>query len=160
MGRKHRIIPVIGAVCATALVGSCLHNQSMEPQGMAWTSYHTLEEGAKLAYGAPNSDNVVLMLTCAPGSREVRLSTHASGPDKAIILKSGRADSAIPATAVETGLGHGAFLEARAHPGDPALRAFARTGELALVEPGRTLKMKASGAEKAQVSAFFQTCQA
>jgi hypothetical protein len=160
MGRKHRIAAIAGAVCATAVLGSCLHSQGIEPQGMAWTSYHTPEEGAKLAYGAPNSDNVVLMLTCAPGSREVQLSTHAAGPGKAIVLKSGRADTAIPAVAVETGMGHGAYLEATARSTDPALSAFARTGDLALVEPGRTLKMKASRAEQAQVSAFFQTCQA
>ena len=53
------------------LLGSCMHGQEAMSSGMAWSLHETPEEGAKLAYGAPNSDNVALMLSCQPASGQV-----------------------------------------------------------------------------------------
>src|SRR5690606_11908602 len=61
-----------------ALIGGCSHLRGDgEAQAMAWTLHATREEGVKLAYGQPNSDNVVVMMACQPQSQNVRLSAPA-----------------------------------------------------------------------------------
>jgi hypothetical protein len=127
---------------------------------MAWSLHETPEEGVKLAYGAPSSDNVVLMMTCMRGTDTVRLSTTAASGPPRIVLKSGRDSSTLIATAAPSGMGEGQYLEASAAPTDRALAGFARNGELSLVRAGRSTAMTASGDQMGQVTKFFAACGA
>ena len=57
--------------------------------------------------------------------------------------------------------GEGAWLvEAMAPATDPALRSFARTGDIAAMENGRVAHMPVRQAERATVADFFAECRA
>ena len=85
-----RLIAILALTVPAALLGSCMHGRQSLAEGMAWSLHQTPEEGMKLAYGAPASDNVVLMMTCQPGAGQVLLSSVSGQPQSAIVLKSGR----------------------------------------------------------------------
>ena len=141
------------------LLGSCMHGQEAMSSGMAWSLHETPEEGAKLAYGAPNSDNVALMLSCQPASGQVLVSTAAVAPAPAIVLKSGKTETALPATATPS-MGEGHFLEAGAKASDPVLASFARTGDITLVQGRERVKLSARSGDRPQIDKFFATCSA
>jgi hypothetical protein len=141
------------------LLGSCMHSQDALSSGMAWSLHETPEEGAKLAYGAPNSDNVALMLSCQPASGQVLVSTASVAPAPAIVLKSGKSETALPATATPS-MGEGHFLEAGAKANDPVLASFARTGDITLVQGKERVKLSARSGDRPQISKFFATCKA
>jgi hypothetical protein len=150
---------ITALAASVLLLGSCMHRQESLSQGMAWSLHETPEEGAKLAYGTPNSDNVALMMTCQPASGEVRVSTAAIRPAPAIVLTSGGSETALPATAVPS-MGEGHFLEAGAKANDPVLASFARTGDITLVQGKDRMKLTATGGDRPQISKFFATCAA
>eukprot|EP01030_Chromulinospumella_sphaerica_P021381 gene21381-21316_t len=109
----NRSVAIIALTTSVLLLGSCMHGGPYVAGDMAWSLHETPEEGAKLAYGAPNSDNVALMMTCQPASGEVLVSTNAVQSAPAIVLKSGKSETALPATATPS-MGEGHFLEAGA----------------------------------------------
>ena len=146
---------------ASCLLAACAHQgDGGGIKGMAWSLHHTEAEGAKLAYGQPASDNVVLMLSCRPQSGRVlvSLTAPAGAAPNSIELKSRRQSTRLPGAAAP-GLGEGAIVEAEATVADPALKSFARTGDIAIVEEGRAAKLPAGRAEKAAVADFFAQCQ-
>lgn len=155
---RVRALMGIGFSC---LLAACAHQGDGGAHGgMAWSLHHAEGEGAKLAYGQPASDNVLLMMTCQPrsGSVLVSLTTPAGAAPQAIELASkGQASRLVGALA--PGMGDGAIIEAKTSAADPTLRNFARTGDLSVVEAGRTTKVPAGRAERAAVSDFFQQCQ-
>lgn len=157
--RRRAIVSLLGS----CLLSACAHQgESVATQGMGWSLQHNEGEGAKLTYGAPQSDHVFLMMTCAPQSGQVLLSVSngaAEGPG-VIDLVSGGQRSRISGEAVPTGLGAGALLEASAGLDDPALAGFARSGQIAVGERGRTAALPASSAERAEIDGFFATCRA
>lgn len=155
-----RLIAVLGLTSSVLLLGSCMHGQQALSSGMAWSLQSTPEEGAKLAYGAPASDNVVLMMTCKPGAGEVRLSTVSNIAAPSIVLRSGREKSSLSATDAPSGMGDGHFLEASAGPTDKALARFARTGDLILVQGNRSVNLAAAASDRPRIAGFFRTCQA
>ncbi len=153
-----RIAAITAVTASVLLLGSCMHGQAYVAGDMGWSLHETPEEGAKLAYGAPNSDNVALMMTCRPASGEVLVSTNALQPAPAIVLKSGKTETALPATATPS-MGEGHFLEAGAKANDPVLASFARTGDITLVQGKDQLKLPARG-DRSQISKFFAACAA
>lgn len=154
----NRIAAITALTTSVLLLGSCMHGQAYVAGDMGWSLHETPEEGAKLAFGAPNSDNVALMMTCRPASGEVLVSTSALQPAPAIVLKSGKTETALPATATPS-MGEGHFLEAGAKANDPVLASFARTGDITLVQGKDQLKLPAGG-DRAQISRFFAACAA
>ena len=155
---RTRAMLGIGASC---LLAACAHQgDGGGIAGMAWSLHHTETEGAKLAYGQPASDNVVLMLSCRPQSGRVlvALAAPAGTTPNAIELKSRRQSTRLPGAAAP-GLGEGAIVEAEATVADPALRSFARTGDIAIVERGQPAKLPAGRAEKVAVADFFAQCR-
>ena len=54
------------------MLGACASDQPPAP-GYAWSYMDNADEGPKLAYGRPNSDDVVMMLACAPRASTVTL---------------------------------------------------------------------------------------
>jgi len=111
------------------------------PANMAWAFNQNPDEGAKLAFGAPASDNVVLMMTCAPGSSRIALSAMTTenaptvGFDGAVSL----IEASAPATAAP-------------------LKGFRRTGDLALIDGRRKVKIAAGAKDKPAVDRFFKAC--
>jgi hypothetical protein len=143
-------------------VAACAHQGEQGLAGMAWSLNHAEGEGAKLAYGQPASDNVLLMMTCQPQSGAVRVSlvTGADEVPGSIALASQGKVSKLRGQALP-GMGEGsALLEAEARTSDPALASFARTGEIAVIQNGRTSALPVRAQEQPTVKAFFAECRA
>jgi len=149
--------------CAIVLLASVALAGCATPAspGMAadagWGFDQTPEEGAKLAYGVSETDNVALMLTCAP--RSGRVTITAPIPDRhrgrRIDLASGPRRSRLAATLLpDEGLGPS--LEAHTALSDPVLRNFADKGEL-LVDAGFG-RMALPARDKAPVRRFVEAC--
>lgn len=151
-----RMLSIITALSCAAL-GSCVAMPTAP--GFAWSFQNNEGEGPKLAYGAPASDNVVLMMTCQPGSQVVDVSLMGGSPQAGLTLVSGDARQALKADLVASP-GTGQMIQASAHPASATLAGFARTGDLSLVDRGRTVKIDATPDERRGVARFFEACRA
>lgn len=153
-----RILSILGIVSALAL-GSCVSQQAALSDGFAWSYQNNEGEGPKLAYGAPSSDNIVLMMTCEPGSDRVNLSLLGGSPQTGLVLTSGGAKASLNGEAVVApSAGH--MIESEIHIGAAPLARFQKTGDLTLVDRGRSVKLNANGSERTGVAQFFKACSA
>lgn len=151
-----RTLVILAAMAALAL-GSCVSRPAVT--GFAWTYQNNEGEGPKLAYGAPASDNVVLMMTCEPGARRVDVSLMGGSPKAGLTLVSGDARQTLKADLVSSP-GVGQMIQAVARPASAPLAGFARTGDLSLIDRGRTVDFGASPSERPGVARFFEACRA
>jgi hypothetical protein len=150
-------ISLIFAVAATAFsLAACAHEDAAP--GYAWSYQQDEYEGAKLAYGAPSSDDVLLMMTCAPGSGKVLLSALTEEAQNDIVLTSGSGRDRFAGAAMPSEIG-GALVEAEVTAKAASLNHFAETGELAMMAGTETVSLAASGEEQAGVKRFFEACQ-
>jgi hypothetical protein len=143
------------AACVLALAGC----SAQAAPDYGWSFQQDEHEGAKLAYGAPSSDDVVLMMTCAPGSGHVLLSAVTERTREEIVLASGGARDRFSGELLPSELG-GLLLEAKAQAEARSLTGFARTGKLSMAANGETISLAAHGEEREGVSQFFETCRA
>jgi hypothetical protein len=138
-------------------LGGCAYDRSSAP-GYGWNYMNSAEEGPKLAYGQPNSDDVVLMMACAPRASAVTLTaTGLSGEE--IALASGHVVTRLKAGAAPSAMSDG-VLQARTTLDASALRAFRRTGDLDLLVADERHGLDAAPADQRQVKAFFKACSA
>ena len=137
------------------LLGACAHDQESAP-GYAWNYMDNVGEGPKLAYGRPNSDDVVMMLACAPRASAVTL-TATGLPGNEIALASGHTVTRLKAQAAPVDMSDG-VLQARTSVDASALSAFRRTGDLALLVANERHSLDAAPADRRQVKAFFKAC--
>jgi hypothetical protein len=156
--RRRAVVSLI-ASCALA---ACAHQTAPSAMaGMSWIAT-TADAGgeAKLAFGAPNTDNVVLMMSCQPGSGRIALSTLEPAPirTRVMTLTSRARSSKHAAVAMPNELGDGALVEAQAPAADPTLTRFAETGELAVAVNGRRLSLP--GAARDDARRFVDSCRA
>lgn len=146
---------LLPAVAALGLIAAGAQTRSHEaPAGdapaMGW---HVSYEGelAKLAYGLPNSDQLALMITCAPGDRTAavygevqprspRLTRAAAGPVEIDPLSGG--------DAVETRIGMD----------DPVLTRLASRGTLAVEGAAGAFTLTATESERRAAEAFLAYC--
>jgi len=155
---RHRaIFPLLASCLAVACAAG--GGQGALP-GLAWFFYETEEEGAKLAYGAPLSDDVVLMLSCRPHSGEVTVSAVHEDASPSIRLASARETADFVGRTDPTGFGSGVYVEADAPADHPALVRFARTGELSLRDADRSARLPVRATERARIRDFFAACRA
>jgi hypothetical protein len=153
-----RILAILGIMGAVAL-GSCVGGTAPNTDGLAWSYQNSEGEGPKLAYGAPMSDHVVLMMTCNPGAPTTTVSLLGGSPQGGLALASGRDRTALSGQPIPSpSTGH--LIEADAELASPALARFARTGDLTLIDRGRSVDIDAKGGERQDVARFFQACQA
>ena len=149
------------SLAVSCLLAACAHQGEAPGAGMAWSLQHSEGEGAKLAFGQPSSDNVLIMMTCAPQSGQVLVSLTAeadAAPD--IELVSRTTHSRLDGETAPA-MGEGAILiEAETGLSDPALASFARTGDLAVLEAGRRATLPVRAAERETVRDFFAACRA
>jgi hypothetical protein len=126
--------------------------------GYAWNYMDSPGEGPKLAYGRPDSDDVVMMMTCAPHAPAVTLTTTGLA-GREITLASGRAVTRLKAETTSSAMNDG-LLRARTSVDASALSAFRRTGDLDLLVAADRHSLDAAPADRRQVKAFFKACSA
>lgn len=151
-----RILALVGIVGAVAL-GSCVSQHATLNDGFAWSYQNHEGEGPKLAYGAPMSDNIVLMMTCDAGEGRARLSLLGGSPEAGLVLASGRESTRFVGESVASP-GPRRLLETTAPLDVPPLARFQRTGDLTLVHRSRSVRINARGSERADVKRFFKAC--
>ena len=139
------------------MLGACASDQPSAP-GYAWNYMDNAGEGPKLAYGRPNSDDVVMMLACAPHASAVTL-TATGLPGDEIALASGHWVTRLKAQAAPSDMSDG-VLQARTSVDASALSAFRRTGDLDLLVANERHSLDAAPADRRQVKAFFKACSA
>ena len=153
----HRAF-IAAAIAGLALSG-CVTKPTVAPSDFAWSYSTNPGEGAKLAYGRPQSDDVLLMLVCAPGGAQVALS--ASGLNGAdLMLASGEARTSLRGSVGQGFEGEDGLIEATLPARAPALAAFRQTGALNLTSGGRSVSLTAADADRPAVRKFFNDCAA
>jgi methylglyoxal synthase len=140
-------------------LGGCAYDRSAssaQASGYAWNYVDSPDEGPKLAYGRPDSDDVVMMMACAPRASAVTLTaTGLAGTE--IALASGRKITRLKAQPIASDMSDG-VLEARTSVDASALSAFRRTGDLDLLVADERHSLNAAPADHRQVKAFFKAC--
>ena len=138
-------------------LSGCASDQPSAP-GYAWNYVDSPDEGPKLAYGRPDSDDVVMMMACAPRASAVTLTATGLSGDE-ITLSSGRMVTRLKAQPLASDMSDG-VLEARTSVDASALSAFRRTGDLDLLVADERHSLDAAPADQRQVKAFFKACSA
>lgn len=150
---RRRVVLSLIAVCSLA---ACAHQTPDSMPGMAWSLNHEESEGAKLAFGQPNSDNVLIMLSCQPRSGQVHLAANAPADVQPVLeLASQRAKARYRAE-VGPAFGEGAMVEAEAGVNDPVIANFGKSGDLAVTIAGRRTLVPA---DRAKAQAFVAACR-
>lgn len=157
---RRRTIAGLGLFC---LLAACAQ-QAGSPTAptMAWSLNHAEGEGAKLAFGQPDSDNLLLMMTCQARSGEVLVTVAApeNRPARAIELKSDKRTTRLPGQVVPAMAEGEALIEAQTSASNPTLTNFARTGDLSIGGEGRSAKLPVRASERRVVRSFLDTCRA
>ncbi len=148
---------VIAATLAGFALSGCASTPINAPNDFAWSYADNPGEGAKLAYGRPQSDEVLVMMTCAPGS-QVLLSAAAVAGSK-LMLTSGEAKTSLNGTVTDGFDGMG-FIEATTPARGPALSGFRQSGALTMTSGGRAIQLAALDADRPAVRRFFKACEA
>lgn len=151
-----RSLGILGVMIGM-LLGSCITPLAI--RGFAWSFQDQPGEGPKLAYGAPASDDILLMLTCEPGADRITVVLPNGSPRTGVVLASGGAKARLAGDTV-AGPGSGGMIEAPARPQTPPIARFARTGVLTLVDRGRRVRLDAAPHERPAIARFFTACQA
>ena len=153
----NAIVFITGLACLGA--AACVqdgHNGAAVTPGFA---LFYMDEGAtaKLAYGAPNSDDVGLMMECKKGSHAIDVSDVArSGAAPTMTLASaGRAQklAGTPSTGDEA-----AVLVAHTRSDAPPLQNFKQSGRIDVAYAGQSYAIAANAQERAGVRRFFEAC--
>jgi len=145
---------LIPAVACVALVAVSARTQTFDAApaepAMAWRLAY---EGplAKLTYGAANSDQLAVMITCEPGQGDAVVYGEAH-PDSPRLVQA----SAAPAPADP--LTGGAAYETRIALDDPTLTALASQGALRLVGDHGPLVLAAGRADRRLASDMLAYC--
>jgi len=138
-------------------LSGCAHDRTSQA-GYGWNYMNSPEEGPKLAYGRPDSDDVVMMMACAPRASAVTLTATGLAGNE-IALASGSRITRLRAQAAPTAMSDG-VLEAQTSVDASALSAFRRTGDLDLLVADDRHSLDAAPADQRQVKAFFKACSA
>ena len=148
-------------LAAALTLAACAHEAPQTAQPMSWALNHTESEGAKLAYGVPQTDQVLVMMTCQMNSGQVEVSMTAP-QDRArgrIGLASRGERLDLPADVAPSPMGDVAVVMAQAEAGQAAFDRFARSGDLTVSGQGRTVKAVARGDDRQKVADFFGACR-
>jgi hypothetical protein len=140
---------------AACLLASCAHQtapQVAAVDGMRWIEVEG--DDPKLAFGMPDSDVLVLMMTCEARSGQVALAVF-GGEGSELQLRSGRSQARLTALQGGTPL-HENIVESALPAAAPVLASFARTGELAVGVGASPIALPA--AEPAKAGRFVSRC--
>jgi hypothetical protein len=143
---------------AVAGVNACSERTSAPVSNAHVWNFFSDGQEARLAYGRPNSDEVGLMLTCAPHSGAVTLSDETEPGRSTLTLVSGRVRSEIPGAATPDPMTGGLLIEAHAPVREPTLQAFAHGERLAVVHERGQVLMPVTRRDRSAVDRFFAAC--
>jgi hypothetical protein len=151
--RRRAILSLI-ASCSLA---ACAHQSPPTAMpGMGWSLNHVEGEGVKLAFGQPQSDNVLIMMSCEPKSGQVLVWANAPGKTRPVLeLSSGRTKARYMG-AIGPAIGEGTVIEAQARAADPVFSSFASSGELAVTIDGHRTTVPG---DRAKVREFLSVCR-
>lgn len=132
---------------------------------LRWASLSD-EDGNRLVFGAPGTDEVYFGLSCKAGSGKVELANYGGfdTPDesapKAVVLTSADRRKALDAVRVSDPLSDG-VSKTSVSVDEPLMAAFKRTGRLGVALKGAADAYSAATAgERAEIDRFFSTCAA
>lgn len=148
---------VIAAAVAGFALSGCATKPVEAPANFAWSYSANPGEGAKLAFGRPQSDDVVLMMVC--DGAHVRLSAAGLSSRDLMLTSNGTATS-FNGSVSEGFAGSDGLIEASIPLRSPALQGFRQTGDLNMTSGGRVLKLSAIDADRPAVKRFFGECAA
>jgi hypothetical protein len=155
MARRMAMASLALAACGLAGCGGA--QSGLFPQFGLY--FNQDSQGANLAYGRANSDEVGVMLQCAKGSRQVELTDVAPGkPHEQLVLASGTQRVSLPAKLLIDDTG-APLAEATLSLDAPVLQGFRRSGVIAVSLGGLRYGLKAKRGEQAAVSSFFTACE-
>jgi hypothetical protein len=146
-------IPAVAALgLITVAAQSRATNSDVQVGPDAPMGWHLSQEGrmAKLAYGVANSDQLALMMTCAPGQTQAVVYGDVQPATPRLIRAS-------IATAIDP-LSGGLADESRVSVRDPALQQLVRSGRLAVEGDAGTFELTASRDERRLIGDFFAYC--
>lgn len=114
----------------------------------------------KLAYGAPDSDEILFQLECRAGAPDVRVSRPAAmGARPEIVVRAeGLDERRLAATPTASQTHDGVDLDTSVPIDDPLLAAFRQTGWLG-VEVGGNLRRYVAQPPAAAIERFFAWCR-
>ena len=156
----RRIAAIALGLFTWGSVAACAHHIDQTNAGALTWNLHMAGTEAKLAYGQPNSDLVGLMLTCQQGSGTVLVSGDVSADRPQLVLASGDRRLRLAGAAQPDPYTGGLYVEASAPAESPALRRFARTGDLRLVRKLADREMAAPASARGDIRRFFAHCEA
>lgn len=147
---------LLPAAAALGLIAAGAHTlpqdavASTDASAMGW---HVSYEGdmAKLAYGMANSDQLAVMITCAPGDRTAVVYGDVQPRSPRLTRAGGGPAEIDPLTG-------GDAIETRIGLGDPVLTRLASTGALAVQGDAGTFDLPATRAEQRTAQAFLAYC--
>jgi hypothetical protein len=154
--RRRAILSFIAA-CA---LSACAHETSAPVaegfRGMSWIEIEG--DGPRLAFGVPDSDMVLVMMSCAPRSGAVTVNYFAAKdePGRTLKLKSGPATASLRATATPSEMDE-LVIEATAPAATRVLASFARSGERAVALRGSRVALPPADRPKAK--RFVDSCR-
>lgn len=119
---------------------------------------HVEADGATLAYGLAESDDVPLMMSCRSGSGWVDISRPAETARTHLMLSSGEAVLSVLVHVEPSELHEGVFLTGEARTSEPTLQIFRRVGWISVHEDGRWHGLAAHPASREDVHRFFSAC--
>jgi len=118
-------------------------------------------ERASLAYGVGGTDDVDLMLECAPRSHRIEITdvVHPARKGQMLTLISGPARADLPAKVQADEEVERDLASAKAPSDLPPLAAFRATGKITVGLGGRALMLSATPRELISVARFFAVCE-
>ena len=126
--------------------------------GFDW-HFNRHADGAALAYGVAESDDVRLSLHCETGTPGLMLYKDVEeGAAPVIHLESGGETERFPAEAQPSMLSDGVILSATADPSHPVFQRFRRVGWIASWVGDRREAYAAHAGSEAAVESFFSAC--
>ena len=128
-------------------------------EGRAWI-YNAEGGEPRLAYGTPQSDDVLVMMSCRPRSGVVDVAQGGLRPGEAIALSSGPHTLTLRGRAEPDQLNGGVFMTARTSLQHPVMQGFRRAGALAILQSGQRVSLQGTAADQRQVTSFFEACGA
>ena len=163
--KSGKIIAAISlAVLAGAGLSACMQGGPKETAFETRTApsgyglfYMDEGDAAKLAYGVPNSDTVLVMMRCRKGTGSVELTDAVkSVPSPTLTLVSNGQQTTLK---TETQSFEGTdFLVAHTTSGAAPLQAFRRSGRIDVAYAGQKHEVAAAPEERPGVESFFTAC--
>ena len=146
-------IPAVAALGLIAFAAQSQATNSDARTGVAPMAWHLSHEGdlAKLAYGVANSDQLALMMTCAPGQAQAVLYGDVKPAGPRVQKASLRAVAIDP-------ISGGLEDEVRLSVDDPSLKQLAQSGKMAVEGDAGAFELTATRDERKLIDDFFAYC--